>query len=726
MKFKILAVILTLIPCGVYAATPAGAGRAGVRATPMARTAPKAKTVDLKKGKTVKTSDVEEKESDSSSSSSSSSSSASSESVDCREEYRECMDEFCLLDESEGERCICSDNIKQSKKIIQEIEQLQNDAEKLYSEGVERERLGAKAKYIFGDSNQAKTSSQEALRRAIRAVTTSSEEESLSADEDMGDALYEMASESCSDILAKCGTKKADMEAKLYQREIVKNCKAFDSFLAEQKTAAKSNKSTAEAAVRSARLEVFDTTNKYNRGECLLAYRACISDKGGCGVNFENCLDADLLGRRANACENVLDQCLASRSLVLQDWEQESKMILAEAAKYVEKYMPLTCNAKIRNCLEEGCSISSEDTGSAGTCLIDINVAAGVCPIINECNEKVPGLKDSWVTKLASLRTTFCQNDVEKCLRNICGTNFTAPECLGKSTTYITGLCPQTTFPTCKNIDQEDFNRIVSSITLQLDYQMLEGCQNYYADKLGRICGTDMKCLPASTKVNGLTELLRTSEEIEIFDQEIEAEAKERIEKFFKDFNVDKTVAECKSAERPSDAKGLSETIFDATKMAALLMLEQRYKSDFALKQIELARKSDTEGARQACLSGYKPENKPVLTGEKGETKSYTYIKSVNFEPDLRNCHVCRVQRVCETGGEKKATSALKAGMGGLAGGASVGTMASPGWGTLIVGAVGAVGGAVAGALSGGQEDFCQEIESCEDINVGNGGLSNN
>ena len=115
-----------------------------------------------------------------------------------------------------------------------------------------------------------------------------------------------------------------------------------------------------------------------------------------------------------------------------------------------------------------------------------------------------------------------------------------------------------------------------------------------------------------------------------------------------------------------------------------------------------------------------------MLTGEKGETKSYTYIKSVNFEPDLRNCHVCRVQRVCETGGEKKATSALKAGMGGLAGGASVGTMASPGWGTLIVGAVGAVGGAVAGALSGGQEDFCQEIESCEDINVGNGGLSNN
>ena len=29
----------------------------------------------------------------------------------CRDAYRECMDEFCLLDESQGERCACSNNI---------------------------------------------------------------------------------------------------------------------------------------------------------------------------------------------------------------------------------------------------------------------------------------------------------------------------------------------------------------------------------------------------------------------------------------------------------------------------------------------------------------------------------------------------------------------------------------------------------------------------------------
>ena len=94
------------------------------------------------------------------------------------------------------------------------------------------------------------------------------------------------------------------------------------------------------------------------------------------------------------------------------------------------------------------------------------------------------------------------------------------------------------------------------------------------------------------------------------------------------------------------------------------------------------------------------------------------YIKSVAFEPSLRNCRVCRMQQVCEEGGESKATAALKAGAGGLSGGASAGTMINAGWGTAIGGVIGAVGAGVLGGLSGGKQEFCQEIESCEDINM--------
>ena len=79
---------------------------------------------------------------------------------DCREAYRACMDEFCLLDESEGYRCACSSNIEKSKSLIQEIQKIQEEADKLYTEGVEREQLGAKAKLVFGESEAAKKSSR--------------------------------------------------------------------------------------------------------------------------------------------------------------------------------------------------------------------------------------------------------------------------------------------------------------------------------------------------------------------------------------------------------------------------------------------------------------------------------------------------------------------------------------------------------------------------------------
>ena len=233
---------------------------------------------------------------------------------DCRKSYRACMDEFCLLDESEGERCACSSNINKSKSLIKEIQDIQAEADKLYTEGVEREQLGAKARLVFGESESAKKASR-ASGLSFTQWLNGDDEDGLSADDDIGDGLYAMAAEYCADELDACGDK-ADMEEMLYGRQIVADCKAFDSYLVDQKANALANKRTAESAVRKARLEMLDTTNKYNRGECLLAYRACISDKGGCGSNFENCLDADLLSRRANACENVLDQCMAVRCSV--------------------------------------------------------------------------------------------------------------------------------------------------------------------------------------------------------------------------------------------------------------------------------------------------------------------------------------------------------------------------------------------------------------------------
>ena len=629
---------------------------------------------------------------------------ATTEKTNCRDVYRACMDQFCLLDETEGSRCACSSNINQSKSLIQEIQEIQEEADLLYTEGVEREQLGAQAKLVFGESEQAKKTSLASGISFADWIGSSSEEESLSADEYIGDSLYAMASDFCSAELEACGSA-AEMEEVLYSRQIIQDCKNFETYLKEQKSLAEANKRTAEAAVRQARLEMLDTTNKYNRGECLLAYRSCIADKGGCGANFENCLDADLLNRRANACENVLDQCMAVKDYVLEDWEAEAESILVEAAKYADKNARATCLARIQLCLEEGCSTS---TNSA--CLTDVNVAAGVCPVIDECEEMIPGIKTVVNDKLGYLRTQFCQNDIDQCLRDKCGENFTAPECVGKNANEIADLCPQSMFPSCKNETQ--FDIIVQAALLQMDYQILQGCLNYFSEQLGAVCGTDMSCLPTDTKISSLVEIPDTEQGLAELRETVRANAENAVDEFFVQFEKDKTVAACQDSQKPADRKSLGDSVFNSAKMIAQIGAENRAMRELESKIAELSRQQDLAAAEQNCYNTYKVE-----TPDKSSS-NYSYIRSVSFEPNLRSCHVCRMQQVCEVGGEDKNTSGVKGLAGGLSAGASVGTMVSPGWGTAIGGVVGAVGGFFAGRSLGGEEEFCQEIESCEDINM--------
>ena len=623
----------------------------------------------------------------------------------CRDAYRACMDEFCLLDESEGNRCACSSNINQSKSLIQEIQEIQEEADLLYTEGVEREQLGAQAKLVFGESEAAQKSSRISGISFTEWINSGTEDEaSLGADSDIGDPLYAMAAEYCASRLEACGDD-AEMEEFLYARMIVQDCKNFESYLKDQKTIAQSNKRTAEAAVRQARLQMLDTTNKYNRGECLLAYRSCIADKGGCGVNFENCLDADLLQRRANACENVLDQCMAVREYVLQDWQDESVSILAEAAKYADRNARGTCLARIQLCLEDSCST---ETNSA--CLTDVNVAAGICPVITECEEMIPGIKATVNDKLGYLRTQFCQNDIDSCLRDRCGENFTAPECVGKSALEIAELCPQDMFPSCKNETQ--FDIIVQAAMLQMDYQMLQGCLNYFGEQLGAVCGTDMSCLPTDTLTASLVEIPEDQAGLAELRETVRANTENAVNEFFAQFEQDKTVAACQDSQKPSDRQSLGDSVFNSAKMIAQINAENRAMRELETKIAELSREQDLEEAEQNCYNTYQVE-----TPDKS-SKNYSYIRSVSFEPALRNCHVCRMQQVCETGGQTKGTAGLQAAAGGLAAGASAGTMVSPGWGTAIGAVVGGVGGFFAGRSAGGQEEFCQEIETCEDINM--------
>jgi len=723
MKFKTFALVLFLIPFAVWDADCATNVRVGMsRGGAAAARMPSVSGVSTKKvaaapvveKRTVATTVQEEPEEDEE---------YEEEEIvedepvaevvkpeNCREVYQACMDDFCLLDETEGSRCACSDNIEKSKKLIQEIQKIQSEADDLYTTGVEREKLGAKARLVFGESEAAKKSKSGIDFSAW--LNGGGDDDGLGEDADIGQSLYAMASDACAAELKACGSK-AKAEETLYSRKVVADCKAFSSYLNDQKREAQMNKKTAESAVRTARLEMINTTNKYNRGECLLVYRSCIADKGGCGVNFENCLDEGLLTRRSHACEDVLDQCMASRKDVLADWAEESVSILKDAAKYADKNQRATCLAKIQDCLEESCSTATESA-----CLTDVKVAAGICPIITECNEKIPGIQTVINDKLGYLQTKFCENDVDACLKDKCGTDFTKPECVGKSARVIAdSMCPQSMFPSCKGATQ--FDVIVNSAMLHMDYQLLTGCINQFSEKLTNVCGTDMACLPVSEmvpEVKKWTDLQTSKDGHDLIDG-AKARADKAVDEFFEEFSKDLTLSACqdvygKSSKKVKGRSSMTDSINVTAKMIAKSSAENRAIRELASRMDELKIKEETNKARKFCMETYKKEQKP------DDSKNYSYISSVSYEPEMHNCHVCRKQQVCEKGGEKKATSALKAAAGGLSAGASAGTMVSPGWGTAIGAAVGAIGAGVLGAMSGGEEEFCQELEACEDINV--------
>ncbi len=739
MKIRTFALILALFPCVSMAAERSTAarvsvGRGGAQAAArMPTMVANAGSINASKNiskPSVKVESGDKGDSgDSGNNNDSSSETSPAPSANCRDAYRECMDQFCLLDESEGYRCACSDNVHASDSILAEIQKIQDDASKLYTEGVEMEKLGAQAKLVFTDKKDDDADSDE------------EDTDGLGEDAALGDALFTMASGYCAAELEACGGR-AEMEETLYKRQVTADCKTYASYLDDQKRMAEENLAIAEAAVREARLSMLETTNKYNRIECFNVLKACVQDTGGCGMNFENCLDSGVLARRAEACEGVYDNCMAVKEEVQQDWKNEMDVIFADAQKFATNYRRQNCISRMKMCLEDNCAVSSN-----ASCLTNQDAAFEVCKIESVCDLDSSETGDDYsiltsAVKIAmgdvltDLRHGFCESDLGACLRKACGEDFAAPECVGKGSYELaTKVCPQNMFSTCDGLSGGIYEGYITAAANKMDYKSLTGCIDRVSQVLGEACGTDMSCLPTDDLIVGLTEVpgddftytvegeaaslsgVRKSKAKagaklkgqEAASAQVRANARKATDAFFATLEKDPRIVMCIGNHEGDDS-----SILGAAKYAAQAKAEERAQRELELKIAELSRKLEVEDARKICLDTYKVEE----AKEYGENETYSRISSVSFEPSLRNCHVCRVQRVCETGGKSKGEAALEAAAGGLTGGAAMGTMVNAGWGTAIGGAIGAVGAGLVGMGAGGKETYCQEIESCEDINM--------
>ncbi len=633
---------------------------------------------------------------------------------DCRKDYRDCMDTFCLRSEEDGRRCSCSDNYFAAESRNKAVEDKIRIADEKNVKEVARIRAGAIADSVMGPAGDS--GEEITMEDMLRSLEDTAPVGTVADDKFFGDVQFNTAYSQCKTMLNSCEDKR-EMEELLYAQLVSSDCKEFDGYLDEKERNAELYVLGAEMNLVAARKEMFGKVNKYNRGECREAYRTCIQNAGGCGADFENCLDETALRLAGHVCEGILNQCMDTRPYVLSDWAEEQKTVLKNANLRAEELKPQMCYTRIQGCLEENCAKSTN-----ALCLSNINIASGVCKVIDECDKLVPGMKSYVEGELGLLNHIFCRNDITSCLIEKCGTDFASQECEGQPVETIMAKCPQNLFPACKS--EKNFKLITNDAMLIISDSLRERCTNRFSELLGQTFGTDMARLPMDSQVASLTAVPKTETELVALRDRVRQNAREA---------VDKEIEKMREGDKISDCvknRAVGDAVFNTAVMIAQIGAENRAIRELELKIIELNRSASLVDKKRECeVTLYPKQEAPTnIAGLniRGKSQSeinkiiaantYTYVKTSKFEDSLSTCHVCRVQHSVELGGEKEATSGLKSMSGMASSGASTGMMAAGGWGALAGLVIGGVGGFAAGYASGGQTLFPIETESCEDI----------
>ncbi|MBQ5700285.1 MAG: hypothetical protein IIV74_03255, partial [Alphaproteobacteria bacterium] len=228
-------------------------------------------------------------------------------SEECQQKYDGCMDSFCMLDNENGGRCICSDKNAELDSILAEIEKLDQQSYQMATFGVEKLEMGTDAEDAIAQANavaqsiinqdtaDSKTSRRKLDLSLWDTTTIFEDDEDIFGESAMspiesneGDDLHRVASQLCSAQIPECSSD-LQMLQLMYAQRIKSDCAAYENSLKQQKNSSAQKLATAEKALREAALEQLRTANKYDLGQCTIEFRKCMQTTAGCGDDFSSC-----------------------------------------------------------------------------------------------------------------------------------------------------------------------------------------------------------------------------------------------------------------------------------------------------------------------------------------------------------------------------------------------------------------------------------------------------
>lgn len=470
-------------------------------------------------------------------------------SQECYDAYYGCMDQFCILDNEDGGSCACSDLSIDYAKRLEKIKDTLVEAERIKTEEVERVQAGANADIIFNGKREydKKTgdvvaSGQKTKKQSLLSLWDDLSDEDEDEFEDAmsiisdktGDELYKAADELCQSQMDMdaCG-KDVKLLKQMYSRQIVSDCKGFANSLEKKEAEAKNEMNLANAAVRDALKESLDAANKYDRGECMVEYKKCMQGPDACGKDWENCVftiagenmqnnkavstaktkvqtvdtysiaesTMEILESKRYICERVLDQCMAVRDNVWNDFLREAAPTIKLAESKIESKKRQSCLTDISNCIQKACKddIAGKGVETMDACLARPDMARSFCKVeIDPCERMEAQIWDYVKDKLAAMRVDACTAEVRDCFTDDtrCGKDFS--KCVGMDYAYIHDICPIDKLVVCKqanpNFSMDDLDSMLMGLYLNIDNAALDNCQDLVDEKMVEICGSTTDC----------------------------------------------------------------------------------------------------------------------------------------------------------------------------------------------------------------------------------------
>lgn len=449
---------------------------------------------------------------------------------ECQTLWNACMDTFCMIDNVDGGRCVCSNKYKTFEKIHNEINDINAQAYKLTTLGVEK--------------MSAIVSNNPALQ--VDSMSTVQKTDLTAALDIWGNELLSTGIEACKKQIPQC-THNTQMMSMMYSGAINSDCIAYENSLKNLKATAKERLQAAEGNLREIALDSAKNANKYDLGQCTIKFTECMQTTAGCGDDFTGCVDVvkqnkariinnteetiikipgtsagqsiaksmyDVLLSKAPMCQSVLNQCVKVQDQVFDSFLRESYPELKIAEDVAEYNARTSCISDVSKCFQTACrdNIDTNDANSYDACLTRPEMMLAFCkPQLEVCGVDATDPKEAkksliWdyvLAVLASMKVDACTVDLKNCLtdENRCGADYS--NCVGLSTDTIIKMCPYDKLIGCKNVYDKDLKedyvydniyQTVQGIILNIDNNLLNYCQAAVDTAATRVCGDDLSC----------------------------------------------------------------------------------------------------------------------------------------------------------------------------------------------------------------------------------------